>query len=156
MIRLRFVYNSDWSSKAIALFSRGWPSHVDAMLPDGRLLGARSDLIGGMPRGVQARPGDYDPGAHSEVISLDADPRTEHNFYAFLHTQIGKPYDWRAIVAFAFDRVWRNPDAWFCSELQAAALEAAGYFFAPLSERANKITPRDLLLVTSPWQAETR
>ena len=40
-------------------------------------------------------------------------------------TQVGKPYDKLAIVAFAVNRDWRSPDAWFCDELVAAGLEHA-------------------------------
>ena len=70
-------------------------------------------------------------------------------FYAFLKTQIGKPYDHSAILGFALDRDWRQSDSWFCSELVAAALEKAGYFSFCLAAPANKITPADLLLALS-------
>jgi hypothetical protein len=151
MIRLRFVYNGDLSSQAIRLFSRGWPSHVDAVLHDGHLLGARSDLCGGQPRGVQIRPSYYDPGTKHEFVNLPTNSKVQSLFYDFVRAQVGKPYDWRAILAFAFDRDWRNTDAWFCSELIASGLETAGFFRRPLPTQSNKITPRDLLLLTAPW-----
>ncbi len=150
MITLQFVAMNDPASEAIRLFERGWPSHVDAVLPGG-LLGARSDTIGGKPPGVQLRALDYEAFDKRLLVHLPATPDIEARFLAFLQSQLGKPYDKLAIAAFAVGRDWRTPDAWFCSELVAAALEQSGWFPAPLSNAANEITPRDLLLAVSPW-----
>jgi hypothetical protein len=35
----------------------------------------------------------------------------ERAYWDFLKEQVGKPYDKLAIVAFAFNRDWRSPDA---------------------------------------------
>lgn len=120
-------------------------------MPDGSLLGARSDKVGGKPAGVQVRPDGYEAWSRIERVSLQATPEQEAKFRTFLTAQIGKPYDSLAIAAFAVGRDWREPDSWFCSELQAAALEASGWLPRPLASVANEITPRDLLLVVSPW-----
>ncbi len=42
--------------------------------------------------------------------------------------QVGAPYDWLGAfgIAIDIDRNWQKPDAWFCYELVAAALVAAG------------------------------
>lgn len=153
MIDLQFVAMSDPGSEAIRLFERGWPSHVDAVLPDGSLLGARSDGIGGQLPGVRIRPANYETFDQRLVVSLACEPAIEGAFLAFLRAQLGKPYDKLAIAAFAVGRDWRERDAWFCSELIAAALEACGWFPKPLANAANEITPRDLLLTVSPWVA---
>jgi hypothetical protein len=42
-ITLQFVTSRDPESWAIRTFQRGWCSHVDSVMDDGRLLGARSD-----------------------------------------------------------------------------------------------------------------
>jgi hypothetical protein len=139
----------DVGSVAIRAFSHGPYSHVDAVLPDGNLLGARSDQIGDVPAGVQVRkPGYADFSALRHVV-LPTTVDCEAAFYAFLQTQTGKPYDHSAILGFALDRDWREPDSWFCSELIAAALEKAAYFSFSLAAPANKITPADLLLALS-------
>lgn len=150
MITLQFVACGDPASEAIKLFSRGWPSHVDAVLSDGSLLGARLD------GGVAIRRPNYEPFDRVQRIVLDTAPALEGRFTDFLRQQLGKPYDKLAIAAFAVQRDWRQPDAWFCSELQAAALEACGFFPQPLANPANEITPRDLLLLVSPWRATER
>ncbi len=69
-------------------------------------------------------------------------------FYAFLHSQVGKPYDSEAIWAFLFNRNWRETHSWICSELQAAGLEHAAVT-PRLYLAANKITPVSLALAAS-------
>ncbi len=151
MIRLQFSAMSDPASEAIKIFERGWPSHVDAMLPGGSLLGARWDSVGGKPPGVQVRPSGYLPFERVQVVELTGTMAEGVGWLEFLRDQIGKPYDALAIMAFTLERDWRQPDSWMCSELQAAALEACGWFPKPLADAANEITPRDLLLAISPW-----
>lgn len=151
MIRLQFAAMRDPASEAIKLFSRGWPSHVDAVLPDGSLLGARDDLVGGQPRGVQIRPPGYCPFEKTLIIDLAATKECEEKFLAFGRAQIGKPYDTTAILAFPFERDWRDPDAWFCSEIWTRGLEISLWFPREVAVAANEVTPRDLLLMVSPW-----
>lgn len=148
---LQFSAQDDPASAAIKIFERGWPSHVDIVLGDGTLLGARSDVVGGKPAGVQARPADYEVFSRVERYAIACEETVETRFLNFLEAQIGKSYDKLAIAAFAVERDWREPDEWFCSELAAAALEASGYWCYPLANAANEITPRDLLLIVSPW-----
>lgn len=148
MIRLRFIEGKDLASKAIAWFSQGHMSHVDCLLPDGRLLGARSDVRGDIPPGVQIRPGDYVKNVPVVLMGIPCAPSQEETFYDFLYGCIDAPYDHEAIWGFAFNRDWRDPSAWICSELQAAALEHSG--ISPrLYLAANKITPVALALAVS-------
>lgn len=151
MIQLRFVQTDDLGSKAIEIFSRGWPSHVGALTPDGSELGARSDSVGGKLAGVQIRPGNYETFSRVLELALPCTADQETRFWNFLNAQIGKPYDKTAIVAFPFERDWREPDSWFCSELIAAALEDCGWLPKPLPNEVNEITPRDVLLITGSW-----
>jgi hypothetical protein len=139
-VKLRFVRGLDFSSRVISWFSAGHLSHVDAVMPDGMLLGARSDVIQGIPTGVQVRPSRYEPVALEVVMDIPATAFQEAAFYGFLREQLGKPYDRSAIWAFAFNRDWHDTNAWICSELQAAALESAG-ILPKLFEEVNKITP---------------
>lgn len=148
MIQLQFVRQADIESSAIAWFTQGELSHVDAVMPDGSLLGARSDRVGGEPSGVYIRPCDYANFALRIGFTIKATKVQEAKFYAFLKSQIGKPYDKTAIWGFVIGRDWRDKDSWICSELQAAALEAAG-IVPPLYLAANKITPTALALTAS-------
>jgi hypothetical protein len=142
-IALQFTTEADPVSALIRAFSHGAFSHVDAVLPDGNLLGARAD------GGVQARPPGYAPFTRLLRVALSATDDQAAAFHHFLDAQRGRPYDLRAIAAFAADRDWRRPDSWFCSELQCAALEAAGWLRHRLATPANRITPADLLLLCS-------
>ena len=108
------------------------------------------DEIGGAPAGVQIRTPDYDVWTRREMISLPSGGNDA--WLAFLTSQIGKPYDPTAIVAFAVERDWREADSWFCSELQTVALERAGFFPQAIETPSNEITPRDLLMMLSGWR----
>lgn len=148
MLTLRFVQGKGFGSQAIAIFSAGHLSHVDVKMPDGMLLGARSDDVGG-GEGVLERPDPYEQVAQVVYATIPALPEQEAKFYVFLRDQLHKPYDKLAIVAFAFDRNWRDGDAWYCSELIAAALEAAGILTKTLYLPFNKITPVMLATLVS-------
>jgi hypothetical protein len=148
LLSWQFVLGSGISSRSIAWFSAGHFSHVDAVMPGGYLLGARSDRVGHRPPGVQVRPPAYETWKERVVMSLEVQETKARAFFAFLNGQIGKPYDKTAIFGFAAGRDWREEDSWFCSELQTAAIEAANItpaLYAP----AAKITPAGLAIVLS-------
>lgn len=148
MITLRFVREPCLSSDLIAWFTQGHYSHVDCVTPAGKALGSRSDRVGGQPAGVEVRPADYATFSLVTFFEIDTTPKQEKTFYKFLNAQLGKPYDTTAIWGFVTGRDWREPDSWICSELQAAALEAAG-IVKPLVVPTNKISPDSLALVAS-------
>lgn len=139
-IRLQFSRQADIFSSIIAWYGGAPFSHVDAILPDGNLLGARSDKQGGKPTGVQVRPPGYAKFAAKVVFTLQCSDAQEGAFLDFLHKQIGKPYDKSAILGFMMGRDWRQDGAWICSELVARAAEIATIMpYAYLA--ANKISP---------------
>ena len=145
MITLRFVTHADAVSAGIRLGEYGfWASHVEAVMPDGKLLGAHYE------GGVLAREKGYDAGKMERelIVSLPCDDATAQKFHDFLRGELGKPYDLRAIASLVAERDWRTPDSWFCSELQTAALEASAWM-PKLADDVAKITPRDLLLIVS-------
>lgn len=147
-VDLTFVRGDRIASGLIAWFSAGHFSHVDANLGNGEFLGAYERKVCGIPAGVQLRPVRYDtfPKRVTFSIPVTSDQRTA--WLSFLRDQTGKPYDWAAIAGFVTDRDWRERDSWICSELQAAALEAAG-IVPRLYLAANKITPVALALAVS-------
>jgi|HubBroStandDraft_2_1064218.scaffolds.fasta_scaffold50385_6 hypothetical protein len=148
-IVLQFVGAADLGGEFIQWFDHGPFAHVDSVLPDGTLLGARSDVWAGVPAGVQIRPADYMSFKNPVRAVLDAPDQIVKAYYDFLFDQVGKPYDMTGIVGFAVNRDWRNPAAWFCSELAAAGLEISGFLQYPLIQPANKIAPDDLALLCS-------
>lgn len=82
------------------------------------------------------------------VVELPCrDPRA---VIAAAESQLGKPYDFTAIVGLGLHRDWQEDDAWFCSELVAWAFEKAG---EPLfrAEVLRRVTPQHLwMLAPSP------
>ena len=147
MIRFQFVLGYGWTSQAIAWFSAGVFSHVDAVLPSGKLLGARADKADGIS-GVAIREPFYEKWKARIVMSLVVKPEVEAEFYSFLDAQLGKPYDKTAILGFATGRDWRTDDSWFCSELGTAALEQSNACPVLYTPR-NKVTPAALATVMS-------
>jgi len=149
-ITLQFSFQTDLGADLIAYFGHGAGfSHVDVVLADGRLLGARDEVCDGVAAGVQIRPADYARFTRKLVVSIATGAANAQGFDTFLRAQLGKPYDMRAIIGFAVGRDWRESDSWFCSELVAAALETAKIFPYRLATPANKIDPDDLLLALS-------
>ena len=159
LARIRFVTCNDFISNAIRFGERdGWATHAEAVLPDGSLLGAHLD------GGVQIRTAGYDKATMTRELLVPIDLGVDQvsvpphppvksaersaAFYAFLHAQVGKPYDVTAVAGLALDRDWRKAESWFCSELVAAALEHCGYL-PKLATPDNHVSPRDLLLVLS-------
>jgi hypothetical protein len=141
-ITLQFVTCSDPGSWAIRTFQRGWCSHVDSVMDDGRLLGARLD------GGVAIRPPNYEKWSRVERVVISVPYYKERAYWDFLKAQVGKPYDKLAIVAFAVNRDWRETDAWFCDELVAAGLEKAEVV-RKLAPMVNRLDVCDLYLVVS-------
>jgi hypothetical protein len=150
-ITLQFVEGSGLGAGMIKWFGHGKYSHVDCVLPNGRLLGARSDRQMGVPPGVQTRPAGYTGKERVTRVEIPCTTEQWHRFYGFLLEQIGKPYNKLGIVAFFFATDWTSEGEFFCSQLQAAALQEAG-MLEGLSELPNKIDPDDLrLLISAKW-----
>lgn len=147
MITLRFVTTQgDLVSDGIRKFEfEFWATHVEALMPDGTLLGAH------IKGGVQARDHDYDKDqfTREEYVTIRATPAETDSFHSFLRQQVGKPYDKLGIAGLALGHNWRDPNGWFCSELIAAALCHCGVFPPHLADDFNHITPRDVRLIVS-------
>lgn len=134
-ITLQFVTEPDWMSRAIRWFTWSDFSHVDFVLPSGRLLGAH------VSSGVQIREPGYAAFTRVERrVVRDASPIV----LDWACRQLGKPYDMAAIFGLVTRRPWRQPDRWFCSELVARAFEVGGR--PVLLGDAWRISPRDLML----------
>lgn len=143
MITLQFVSELGLGGLFIQWYGHSAYSHVDCVMPDGHLLGAR--IIGG----VQIRPKTYGTFTRFLRVNIPASPTTTDAYLAALKAEVGKPYDATAILGFVTGRNWREPDSWFCSELLAAMLEKVKVFPYPLSSPANRITPQDLIIALS-------
>jgi uncharacterized protein YycO len=141
IVTIQLVTEDSFASKLIRYFTNSEFSHVDLVMPDGGLLGARLD------GGVQIRPDNYAKFTKLARFNIDLPADTAAKLFIFATAQVGKKYDSSGIINFfTQNRNWREDDSWFCSELIAAAFEHAGYpLFNPFVV-AERITPRDLTL----------
>jgi hypothetical protein len=129
-----------------------WPTHIEAVLPDGRHIGSW------YTSGVEIRPADYDHGmfVREQYFTVPATDEEDRRFYAFLLSQVGKPYDWRSILSFFLplyrNRDWRDPASWFCSEFIGEGYIACQKLPDDLAVSANHFTVRDAVILTTMLQ----
>ena len=84
---------------------------------------------------------------HEKVIqAVDMHLARPEAAIAWLETQIGKPYDWVALLSFIVRHDWASPRKWFCSELASMAWDKGG---TPLFRRSAvyRISPGMLWLL---------
>ena len=156
-ITLRFVSSNDLTSRIIRGAEMGFLyQHVEALMPDGSLLGAHID------GGVQSRDRNYDAGQYVQdlIVAIPCSDEQQEAFEAFLKAQIGKPYDLSALMEMADGFItgeapnWEHSAEWICSALiTGAALQSTvsgnpGIFRgAPATVRL--ATPRDVLCMVA-------
>lgn len=71
--------------------------------------------------------------------------KNEYSAQDFLRKQLGKEYDFTALLALPFREDWQDKNKWFCSELVTEALVRSGYDFSHLP--TYRVTPRDLWIL---------
>ncbi len=134
---LQFATEETIGAALIRWFCHGPFSHVDFVMPSGNLLGAR------FRGGVLIRHPGY--ANFSKTLRMRVRTRSAPDVYRWAQRQLDKPYDWRAILAFGAGRNWRDVNAWFCSELVAAAFDCTPARLVGYTP-ANRVTPNDLLI----------
>lgn len=142
-MKTRIIFSTNKKIGSVVIRFGTWSdySHCDVIGPTGHA----GKIIGATPGGGVISYSLADRIGMSTkwmIYEVDADP---HQVWAYLETQLGKPYDWLGCLGIAFHRDWEDDDKWFCSELIAKAFLEAG---APLLNpeiKINRITPEDLL-----------
>lgn len=137
MPQIKLQFSKSHGIGADLICWRDWSdySHVDTVMPNGKLFGARSD-------GVKHR--DPYPVVRKIVLSVDVTNNQEELFYAHITSQEGKAFDFIGLVGIAFNRNWENTDKWFCSELVMWALKRAGVNLLN-AEKYHRISPQNIL-----------
>lgn len=145
MIRLRFVHCPSVIGDAILAYTGGRYSHVEAITPDGKYLGAHAD------GGVLAREPNYDKGQWSRqlIVELSASDEMTASFYHYLDAVIGEPYSFAAIAHMLTHADIMTHHRVICSALQTLALRACGWFPYQLAQPAHTISPSVLLLMVA-------
>lgn len=150
-IRLQFVLGAGLSSRLIAWYGQGYGgySHVDAVLPNDTLLGARSDAVGGQAPGVRVRPPGYEKWRRRTVVEVPCSEGRAFAWAEVLQRQVGCPYDQQAILGFLFGRREHTKGRWICSALQTHGLKRVHLLHrVPIPD--SQVTPDNLFtLVTA-------
>lgn len=139
MAIVRLVSGNGVASGLIKWYTNSPFSHVEFWTPNG-YLGSQA------PEGVMLRPFNYtgfDSESFREYKLPDA---AELALMQWCTAQVGKGYDWLAILALPLHRDWRSEDDWYCSEFVAAAFDHVGYPLFQNPQDVTKITPRDVSL----------
>jgi hypothetical protein len=149
-IRIRFVTSKGVFSSLIRLQAGVsmpfTPSHTEALTQDGKFY------IGAQNSGIRQEPVGYDAKTmlHEKIVELPCTPQQEADFYKFVHSKIGLPYDWAAIEGFvapgfnlhtAFHEI--------CSAFMCWGIRKVNYFPWPMTVPFHHISPRDLFLTLS-------
>src|SRR5689334_23278551 len=127
-LEYQFSTSAALASKIIRVLTCSLWSHVDLILPGEGLLGVSgSDKSIKDPGGVILRPFNAWPYLDKPKVarvacSQDVADKTTD----FVRSQINQPFDKKALWNFLRDRCgnpdanrnWRDPNQWFCSELQ--------------------------------------
>jgi hypothetical protein len=145
----------NWASWVIRHMSHSPFSHVDLELEDGTLLGASDSpdapVLAGNPRGVAIRPNDYEQ--YGRRCRMIIRTNKANAIRAAARTQLGKPFDNSALRGFLSDamppgeRNWKDPTAWFCSELVVWAFIEGGYWQDLRVWPKNRISPSDIFML---------
>ena len=117
----RFVYSRWWLLRIIQWRTHSKWGHVEHVLRDGSVVCAW------FPGGVQHWPVGERTDAAAElrctVALTDAQVAAGE---AFLLAQVGKKYDWFALLGLFFGANWSSKSQWFCSKLEDGYYKAMG------------------------------
>ena len=107
-------------------------------------------VIEAVTSGVRRRPTMAAIHAARDASFVDLPCADPQSIVDAAESQIGKPYDWTALLGIGLHRNWQDDDAWFCSELVAWSFAAAGQ---PLfrKEVMRRVTPEHLWMLAPKW-----
>lgn len=139
MIKLAFCKSNTAISLAIRITTWSQWSHVAIIDGD--------EVIEAAPSGVR-RCSISTLYAENDVVEVVnfrcANPEAIINA---ANSQVGKPYDFTAVIGIYFHRDWQSRDRWYCAELVAWAFEQAK---DPLfrSDALHRVTPQHLWMLS--------
>jgi len=85
-------------------------------------------------------------GQAKEAATVELPAREPQRIIGAARSQLGKPYDWTAVLGLGLRRDWQGRDAWFCSELIAwSAAEAGEPWYR--CESLRRVTPQHLWML---------
>lgn len=138
-ITIHFARSNDITGKLIRFFTFSHWNHI-AIEIDGIIYEAR--LNGGVAS-MKATQWNWHGSDSVEVPVTDKEKAK-----SFLKDQIGKKYDWTALVALPFREGWEVSDKWFCSELAVEALVEGGHDYLDDILPSYRVTPKDAMIIS--------
>lgn len=141
-IRLQFVLGAGLSSRLIAWYGQGYGgwSHVDCVLANGLLVGARSDKIAGVPPGIQARAPGYEDWIRSVLIEIPGTESVYDSWERNVTDRIGDQYSQQSILNFITGRYKEDKGRWICSAFATEELVNVHVMDSPPIP-ASQVTP---------------
>jgi hypothetical protein len=153
MIKVFFADSDTVGSRLVRSITKGKWSHCGFYDPDTKTVIDSLASVGGVTEYHIDHLRSYFP--RTEILSLRAFP---HAVLASARGEIGKPYDYRALLGFLpltrkLSRNWQDPTRWYCSELVAACADR--HFISPLfPSSVQAISPQDLYEKLQPLSEE--
>jgi hypothetical protein len=135
MVKVHFLKSHTVSGWLIRLFTFSQWNHT-AIEIDGQVYEAR-----GLTGVARSSAKGYLRG-WAKFATVEVDAPWPGLAVKFLDAQVGKGYDFGAVIALPFREPWQSKSRWFCSEIVAAALVAARC--TKMRIQAHRVTPRDL------------
>lgn len=152
-VRYSFVYQGGFLSWAIARFgaTRDGFSHVDCVMPDGSLIGARSDTItppGGEPiqPGFRKRPDNYEKWVRRDVVEIQVSEFQAAQRNGWIAKHLNAPYDMAAIMGFILGRPEHDRGEYICSAAATASAVTGSLIHKPPIPYP-QVTPNDFWLM---------
>ena len=136
-MRVIFVTDNWPWSNFIRWFTWSKYSHVGLLFSDDKIVDTT------LRKGVSEKTLEHYLTRYKNVKICEVPNVDEAKVKEFAYSQIGKKYDWTAIVGFVARRDWTKEDNWFCSELVAVALHKGGV--TVIRKEASRVTPEDIL-----------
>lgn len=137
-MRLLFCTSKKPGSLLIRAFT--WSSWSHVALVDG------DEVIEAVWPRVRVAPLQLVLTRHSAYAFVDLPARSADRIVKAARAQVGKPYDWTALVGMVVRRDWQEGDSWFCSELVAWSLAQGGSpLFRP--DVMHRVTPEHLWML---------
>ena len=135
---MRVVFARDYSiaSFTIRLFTWSRWHHCGVVTKDGQHVIEASALKGVIKTPIDEFKSRY------RVVKFTKIPVRNNDSEKFLHDQLGKKYDWLAIISMVLRLGLNRDNKWFCSELVATA---SGMF---RGGRSSRVTPEHLWMIS--------
>jgi hypothetical protein len=155
-ITFQLVRGLGWTSCVIGYWGAGYYSHIDVITPDGKLRGARSDVLQGISPGYQDRPYNYEKWVTQTQYTIGVSDEQYDAYWVYSKAQLGKPYDKRGLIAtFILGRDWRDDNQWWCSEEVAMNLQVAK-IIPTIPPEITSVEPGDCAFMFSGLQASRK